>query len=222
MKKVLIATPTYDGKVNVWYANSLAESIRLGLVNDIYFQPVYMAYDALVQRARNDLLDIAIKGEFDDIIWIDADIEWNPEWLLKLLNYEEDVVGGTYRRKAIDEAYVVKCQPENLIENDKGLIEVKGLGTGFLKMSKKAFTYLWDNSPSYDEIDSGKLDRRWAFDVVIENGNLISEDITVSKKLIKGKFKIYLDPTMTCSHVGTLKFTGDFKDFMKRLSAKDD
>lgn len=217
MQKILIATPTYDGKIDVWYANSLAESIRLGLANNIYFHPVYMSYDALVQRARNDLLAIAVENDFDCIIWIDADIEWQPEWLLKLVNSKEDVIGGTYRRKALDETYVVRCETENLVTNDNGLIEVTGLGTGFLKMSKKAFTYLWDNSTVYNEKNNDRFNRRWAFDIVVKDGELVSEDITVCDKLTEGGFKIYLDPTMTCSHMGQLKFSGNFEDFVKRL-----
>ena len=214
MKKVLVATPSYDGKIDVWYANSLMSSIVLGLQNDIAFQPVYMSYDALVQRARNDLLAIAVENDFDDIIWIDSDIEWNPEWLLTLLNYEEDVVGGTYPKKAIVETYVVKCAPENLVENDKGLIEVESLGTGFLRMSKKAFTYLWDNSEAY--VHNGQ-DRKWAFEVKLQDGDIISEDVLACQKLRDGGFTINLDPKMTCNHIGPLKFTGNFQEWVERL-----
>lgn len=214
MKKVLIATPSYDGKLDVWYVNALTESIKLGLANDIFFQPIYMSYDALVQRARNDLLAVAVQNDFDDIIWIDSDIEWNPQWLLKLLSYEEDVVGGACVKKSVEEQYNVKCKPENLTTNDLGLIKIEAIGTGFLRMSKKAFTYLWDNSEPYT---SNGQDRRWAFDVKIIDGELVSEDILVCKKLVDGGFKIYLDPSMTCSHIGALKFTGNFSAWVETL-----
>lgn len=214
MRKVLIATPSYDGRIDVWYANSLTNSIVLGLQNDVLFQPIYMSYDALIQRSRNDLLAIAIENEFDDIIWIDSDIEWNPEWLLELLNYEEDVVGGTYPKKSIAEQYTVKCNPENLVKNDKGLIEVESLGTGFLRMSKKAITYLWDNAEPY--VHNGK-DRRWVFEVKIQDGDIISEDVLVCQKLREGGFTINLNPDMTCNHVGPLKFTGNFAEFAEKV-----
>ena len=215
MKKVLIATPSYDGKLDVWYVNALTESIKAGLGSGVLFQPIYMSYDALVQRARNDLLAVAIQNDFDDIIWIDSDMEWNPQWLLKLLSYEEDVVGGACVKKSVEEQYNVKCKPENLITNDQGLIEIEAIGTGFLRMSKKAFTYLWDNSEPYTSNDQ---DRRWAFDVKIIDGELVSEDILVCKKLVDGGFKIYLDPSMTCNHVGSLKFTGNFEQFVEKIS----
>jgi hypothetical protein len=138
IRNVLIATPSYDGKVDVWYANSLVNSIRLGAANGVNFVPIYMSYDSLVQRARNDLLSIAVNNGFDDIIWIDADMEWEPVWLLQLLNHDADVVGGTARKKSLVEQYVVKCKPEDLVKNEAGLIKVEALGTGFLRMSAKA------------------------------------------------------------------------------------
>jgi hypothetical protein len=217
MKKVLVATPSYDGKVDVWYANSLAESIRLGLANNIYFAPIYMSYDALIQRSRNDLIAIAIENEFDDIIWIDSDIEWNPEWLLKILDYDVDVVGGTYPKKAIEEQYTVKCKPEDLIVGEDGLIRVESLGTGFLRLSKKAIQYLWDNSEPYTH--NGQ-ERRWIFEVKIQDGDIISEDVMMCQKLRNGGFDIHLDPSMTCNHIGTLKFSGNFADFIERIKGQ--
>lgn len=216
MRKVLIATPSYDGKIDVWFANSLIETLKLGLVNDILVHPIYMSYDALIQRSRNDLLALAVEGDWDDVIWIDSDITWDPRWVLDLLNYDVDVVGGTYPKKSLQsETYPVKCDPDKLILDSRGLIEVQGLGTGFLRMSKKAIQALWDNSPEYTE---GGQSKRWAFDVRIEDGTLISEDIIVCKRLAELGFPVYLDPVMTCGHVGNLKYTGNFVDWAKNLN----
>lgn len=214
MKNILIATPSYDGKIDVWYANSLLNSTRLGLANEINLVPIYMSYDSLVQRARNDLLAIAVQNEFDGIMWIDADMEWNPEWILDLVNSGKDVIGGTAPRKSIEESYVVKCKPEDLIVNEEGLIKVESLGTGFLYMSRPALMHLWDNSEPY--VHNG-ADKRWAFEVKIQDGDIISEDVLACQKLRDGGFEIYLNPKMTCAHIGTLKFTGNFEEWMHLL-----
>ena len=214
MKRVLIATPSYDGTVDVWYASALHQTTILGLQNEIYFHPVFMSYDALIQRSRNDLVALAVEQEFDDIIWIDSDIEWNPEWLLKLLDYDVDVVGGTYPKKSLEERYPVKCKIEDLIVGENGLIKVESLGTGFLRLSKKAIQYLWDNSEPY--IHNGQ-ERRWIFEVKLQDGDIISEDVLMCQKLRDGGFDINLDPLMTCNHVGKLKFQGNFASFMERI-----
>ena len=120
-RKVLIATPAYDGRLDVWYTNSLVNTIRLAQTHDIFVHPVFMSYDALIQRARNDLIALAVEGDYDDMIFIDSDMEWNPMWILDMINRPEDVVGGTARKKTDDaEIYVVKTDDFTIHKN--GLI----------------------------------------------------------------------------------------------------
>lgn len=214
MRKVLIATPAYDGRLDVWYVNSLITTIKICKMNDIDLYPIWMSYDALICRARNDLMSIAINENFDDVIWIDSDIEWNPEWVLKLLTYKEDVVGGTYRKKTDEnELYVIRTS--KIDDND--LIEVDGLGFGFIKMSKEACIDLWNTSIEY--VSDGKLSRN-VFETIIDNGELIGEDILIGKKLKALGYKIYLDRNMTCNHIGIKKYCGDFNSYIDRIGLK--
>ena len=213
MLKVLIATPAYDGRLDVWYTTSLVNSVRIAQDNGIFLHPVFMSYDALVQRARNDLFRLAL--DYDAVIWIDADLEWNPMWIMELLGSDKDVIGGTYRKKTDDaELYTVKTK--DLTATD-GLIKVDGLGMGFLKMSKKAVQALWDASQPYQ--NEGR-EGRMICDIQIVDGQLVSEDNVVARKLADLGFDIWLDPRMTCCHIGTKKFYGNFEDFAKRLTAQ--
>jgi glycosyltransferase involved in cell wall biosynthesis len=188
-------------------------SVRIAQDNGIFLHPVFMSYDALVQRARNDLFKLAL--EYDAVIWIDADLEWNPMWIMELLGSDKDVIGGTYRKKTDDaELYTVKTK--DLTATD-GLIKVDGLGMGFVKMSKKAVQALWDASQPYQ--NEGR-EGRMICDIQIVDGQLVSEDNVVTRKLADLGFDIWLDPRMTCCHIGTKKFYGNFEDFAKRLTAQ--
>jgi len=208
----MIGSPSYDGKLDVWYVNSLMNTIKLADEHNIEIIPIWVSFDALIQRCRNDTLALALQQDCDDLVWIDTDIEWEPEWFYKLLGYPVDVVGGTYPKKGDKEEQYVLNLGNNTGEIDSnGLMKVGGLGTGFLRFTRRACQWLWDNSPRYIEVDKGGLEKRWAFDVAIRDNDLISEDIWVCKRLIEeGGFEIYLDPTMTCNHVGGKKYTGDF------------
>lgn len=213
-RKVLIATPAYDGRLDVWYTTSLVNSIRVAQANDIFLHPVFMSYDALIQRARNDLFALAVEGGYDDMIFIDSDMEWHPMWIMELLGREQDVVGGTARKKTDDaEMYAVKTK--NLDVED-GLIKVEALGTGFVKYSRKAFMGLWDISPEYE--NEGKK-RRMICDVGIVNGQLVSEDNMLCRKLTDLGYDIWLAPHMTCVHIGTKKFYGDVANYIDRVKA---
>ena len=213
MRKVLIATPALDGRLDVWYTNSLVNSVRIAQENDIFLHPVFMSYDALVQRARNDLFALAL--DYDAVIWIDSDLEWHPMWIMELLGSDKDVVGGTYRKKTDDaELYTVKTHN---LETKDGLVQVEGLGLGFVKMSKKAVQDLWDASPEYQ--NEGKT-CRMICNVEVIDGQLVSEDNAVMRKLASLGYDIWLDPRMTCCHIGTKKFYGNFEDYANRLKQK--
>jgi glycosyltransferase involved in cell wall biosynthesis len=220
-RRVLIGTPCYDGRADVWYINSLMQTQRMSTEMGVEIIPIWLSYDALVQRARNDCIALALENNCDDIVFIDSDLEWQPEWFFQLLDYPVDVVGGTYRKKTDDEeTYVAKFSTPIRYHKDPntGLVEVEGLGTGFLRISRSAMQWLWDNSPAYNEHEEGKL-RRWIFEVVVENGNLISEDILLCRRLREAGFPIWLDPSMTLSHMGTKKFQGNFEQWISRLAA---
>jgi hypothetical protein len=215
MIKVLIATPSYDGKLDAWYTNSLINTVVLGLQNEIVFQSVFMSYDALIQRSRNDLIGIAVDNDFDGILWIDSDMEWNPQWAIDLINLGKDVIGLPVIKKSIEtESYNVKCKPENLIINKDGLIKVESIGTGFLYLSKNAIKYLWDNSEPYTH---NNVNRKWVFEVKVQDNDIISEDVLLCQKLRDGGFEVFIDSNKTCNHIGTLKYQGNFKAFIDKL-----
>jgi len=213
MRKVLIGTPAYDGRVDVWFANSLVNTIRLSYQHQIEVHPVYMAYDSLVQRARNDLVRLALEDGFDDLIFIDSDVEWNPEWVFKLLEYPEDVVGGVYPKKSDNLQFPVHALKDGLKIED-GLIEVDGLPTGFLKISKSALQKVWDVSQEYQ--NEGRT-CRMVFDIKVMDGDLVSEDVVFCRKWRDLGGKVYLDPSMSCNHVGVKKYTGNFMEYIKAL-----
>lgn len=216
MRKILIATPSYDGKLDVWYTNALINTVMLGLQDEIMFQPVFLSYDALIQRSRNDLIGIAVDGDFDGMLWVDSDIEWNPEWALDLVNSSKDVIGLPVIKKSIEsELYNVKCKLKDLVINEDGLIKVESIGTGFLYLSKNAIKYLWDNSDPY--IHNG-VDRKWVFEVKIQDNDIISEDVLLCQKLRGGGFEVFINPNKTCNHIGPLKYVGDFKTFIDKIN----
>lgn len=218
-RRVMIGTPAYDGTVGVHFAHSLVETVRLGMQVGADIRAVYMPYDALIQRSRNDLVKIALESGVDDLIFIDSDQEWKPEHVIQLLRHPVDCVGGAVRKKSDVETYNVKAASADIpIDPATGLMEVEGLGTGFLRLSRAAMLSLWNRSEEYRD-DSGKRNR-WMFDVRPVNGRLVGEDIFMTAKLREAGIPVYLDPTITCSHIGIKKWDGDFSAWLARLNGQ--
>lgn len=214
MRRVLIGTPSYDGRIDVWFANSLISTVKESIKRDIHVHAIYTSYDSLVQRARNSLIKLALDGGYDDLFFIDSDVEWETEWFFNLLDRPEPIVGGALIKKTDKEGYTIKLTDKELkYSQDKKIIEVDGVGTGFLKISRFALEKLWEIS---DEYQSEGESNRMVFDITVENGDLISEDFVLCNKWKKLGYKVWVDPTITCNHVGIKKFKGNFKKFIEK------
>ena len=216
MRRVLIGTPSYDGRIDVWFANSLVNTVKIAEKRGIAIQPIYTSYDSLVQRARNSLFKIALEGNFDDLFFIDSDCEWEPEWFFNLLDRPEPIIGGALVKKDDQtEGYTVKIIDTKLkYSQDRKLIEVDGVGTGFMKISKFALEKLWEISEPY--MSEGE-EHRMVCDIKVENGDLISEDYVIANKWKGLGYKVWLDPTITLNHIGIKKFKGNFSNFINKL-----
>jgi glycosyltransferase involved in cell wall biosynthesis len=214
MRRVLIGTPSYDGRIDVWFANSLIATVKEAEKKGIFVHAIYTSYDSLIQRARNSLIKLALDGKYDDILFIDSDTEWEPEWFFRLLERPEPVVGGALIKKTDKEGYTVKLLNKQLkFSEDKKLIQADGVGTGFLKVSRFALEKLWLASDPYT---SEGEEHRMVFDIKVENGDLISEDYVLCNKWQKLGYKVWLDPTITCNHIGIKKFKGDLNKFLDK------
>lgn len=215
MRRVLIGTPSYDGRIDVWFANALLGTVKKSIEKEIYVHAIYTSYDSLIQRARNSLFKLALEGGYDDLFFIDSDCEWEPEWFFKLLDRPEPIVGAALVKKSDKEGYTVKLTNKTLKRSADGeLVEVEGVGTGFLKISRFALEKLWDISEPYQ---SEGEEHRMVCDIRVENGDLISEDYVLARKWQQLGYKVWVDPTMTLNHIGVKKYKGDFNSFIKKL-----
>lgn len=215
--KVLVGTPCYDGKLDVYFVDSLLNTLSISEERNVGIYPLFVCYDSLVQRARNDIFKVAYESKMDMVIFIDSDVGWKPEDFYKLVFSNKDLIGGSYRKKTDDsEIYVIKALEEidktlNLNVDNDGLLQVAGLGCGFLKLSRNCIETMWNVSKEYT---SDKGVSKMVFEVACEDNSIISEDIYFCKKWIGLGNSVYLDTHITCVHSGTKLFKGDINNWI--------
>lgn len=205
MKTVILGSPCHTGDVNVWHAAALAETCKLGIVQDINVVPIYMSYDALVQRARNDLVHLTLNSSAECLVFIDADQDWKPEDFFKLVLSEHDIVGAAIRKKSDIEHYNIGPILDR--EREDGLLEVSSIGTGMLKLSRQVLEKIYESSEPYTEAQYNK-ERASVFETKIIDGELFSEDVVFCKKAKDLGFKIFVDPSIECGHTGPKRWIG--------------
>lgn len=227
MKKVLVGTPCYDGKVTAHYADAILSSVLLGYSKDIGIKPIYLPNQAVIQYARNEILKIFLESDFDELVFIDADQAWSPEDLIKLIDSDKDFVGAPIARKAEHEMYNVKCVDHPLDIDDEGYMIVDAIGTGMLKLTRNCIQKIWDISTPYT-MDFNKSEYRMAFEIGInEKGQTFSEDNAFCFKWQSLGGNVYIDTSINPLHIGTKVWKGNFQDFIKRVkdsskTSKDD
>lgn len=215
MKRVLISTPCLDQKVDAYFVHSLCESIKLGLKNDFDIKCIFLANESILPMARNELLNLAYQENYDIMVFIDDDELWDAEALIHILKSPKDVVCVPVVNKGDKNiAYNVYFEGDLVKDSQDGFLLADRVGTGFLKLSKKVVTDLWESNT---ELQFRQKKLRNICEYTYINGSFVGEDITLSTKIKELGYKIWVYPEHTVSHIGNKMYRGDFS---KSLTSK--
>ena len=209
MKKILIATPCLDQKVDAYFVHSLCESIKLGIKNNLDIRCVFLANESILPMARNELFALAYKENYDTMVFIDDDESWKEHALIEIIQSNKDVVTLPVVNKSDTDIGFNVWLNKNLEKDPSdGYVKINKCGTGFLKLSRKVIDDLW-NSNTELMFRNKKLKNICEYTYV--NGEFIGEDITLTKKIKELGYDIWLNPNYTVSHIGNKMYKGDFK-----------
>ena len=197
--KLFIGTPCYGGMLSSDYFKSCMQLVALAASNKIELQFGTIGNESLITRARNTLVQLFMDGDYTHLLFIDADLAFNPEAVIRMLDYDKDVVTGIYPRKTIDWIKVKKRIKENPnisedellasslqynlnVKNpekillDKGFIEVLDGPTGFMLIKREVFDKMKKHYPEkeiyQDTLINGKLQKTkemWNFFDTLHN-----------------------------------------------------
>jgi hypothetical protein len=101
--KIFFATPCYGGQITDQYFLSMFKTSQLLMQHGIDFRITTLRNESLIPRGRNILQAMYL---YDDsmthLMFIDADIEWEPDSIIRMLSMNKDIVVGAYPKKTID------------------------------------------------------------------------------------------------------------------------
>jgi hypothetical protein len=209
MKKVLIATPCLDQKVDAYFVHSLCESIKLGLKHNLDIKCIFLANESILPMARNELMSLAYIEKYDTTVFIDDDEYWKESVLIDIILSEKDVITVPVVNKGDkDITYNIWLPKTPEIDPADGYVKVEKSGTGFLKLSRKVIVDLWESNT---ELNFRGKQLRNICEYTYSEGGFVGEDITLSRKIKELGYTIWCNPHHTVSHIGNKMYKGDFK-----------
>jgi len=171
-KHIFVATPMYGGQCFGYFTQSCLQLSNLCKTKDVDVSFSFLFNESLIQRARNLLAQHFLKSNATHLMFIDADIRFNPEQIFPMLEADKDIICGIYPKKEINWTTVKMAMDAN-VPNDQlkfhtgafvvnlvdyqtevtvpvnEPVEIWNGGTGFMLLKREVFEQLADKVPSY-------------------------------------------------------------------------
>ena len=239
---LFVSTPCYGGVCLQAYAESMLRLQRTCAMHGIQMMLDTTENESLVHRARNlAVARFMQKTQATHFLFIDADIHFDPDSVVRLIKSGHDVCCAAYPKKC-----VMWDQVENYVKSGKegrdlarvasslvmnfryqqtqikdGFAEVLDGPTGFLLVKRDVFKKLEDKYPELNCVNDHQnrdLDEYHAcFDCMIDpdTRRYLSEDYAFCRRWQKMGGQIFADCMTVLGHVGNIRFQGTLEERLK-------
>ena len=242
MTKLFLSTPCYGGLCLEKYVKSVIQLQLLLVKEQVQLMIDTTENESLVHRARNVSIGRFMqKTDTDFFLFIDADIEFDPKAVLRLLKSGHDISVAVYpkkvvmwdqARKAVEDGDTreMSLLSSSLVANIgakkrsvvNGFVEVLDGPTGFMMISRDALVRMHEHyGPTLtcknDHQNRDFDDYCALFDCMIDpdNRRYLSEDYAFCRRWQQMGGKIFADCNTTLGHVGNLPFSGCLNERLK-------
>ena len=218
---VYIAMPCYDSvKINTMLSviklvqQLLKSGIKVG---------INTMKSPLIHQARNYLTSVFLTTEYQYLLFIDSDVEFEPEAVMRMMVAKKNIICTPYRVKAEQlekHIYTVEFKnPKNIPFLPGGLVEIEAGPTGLMLIERTVFERIIKNHPELkiknEAIPNAGDSRKFYynfFDFGFNDGYAMGEDVSFCKLARGNDFTIYANTESTTSHHGSYAWEGKFKE----------
>lgn len=122
-RKIFIATPMYGGMCTGQYCKSTADLALLSSKYEMDVRFFYLYNESLITRARNYLVDEFLRSDCTHLMFIDADIGFDPDDVIALsviaeTGSDKEIVCGPYPKKCISWEKIKKAVDRGFADKD--------------------------------------------------------------------------------------------------------
>lgn len=237
MPVLFVATPCYGCQLTTQFAASILQLhdvlMRVGVL--AYFD--FLGNESLIERARNlQTARFLQLTQFTHMLFIDADIGFDPVAVLRLLQFNKDVSSAVYAKKGINWTNIQNKararDPENVRQAGldfninlrrieaptNGFVRVLDTATGFLLIKRRVIERMYEHYKeelfAVNDVQPRDIKTYVAlFACMIdpESKRFLSEDYAFCRRWQQIGGEIWVDTATRLSHLGTFIFRGDLR-----------
>lgn len=177
-----------------------------------------------ISAARSIMLRKALDVKPDVVVFLDYDLSFDPDALLRLIETPGDVVAGLYRFKDEPEGYMGVLETDAAgypIGREDGCLRAHRIPAGFMKITADAVNRFMIAHPelcygprfcqSVDLFNHGAIDGIWH-----------GEDYAFSRRWLEMGRELWVLPDLNLTHHSADQaFPGNFHNFMRRRPGGD-
>lgn len=216
---ILIALPCYGGMVSDKTAKGLFNLGKELRTNGIDHGLITLANESLVTKARSRISNFFLNNtNYESVMFIDADIGFEPNDVLKLISHKRDIVCGAYPMKGIPLKYNYNISQPPVAEDN--LIKIENIGFGFAMIHRRVFETIRENYPelkytpslghsNYPITEAEYHNSYHFFNEMKKGDSFLPEDFSFFERATDVGFTVWLDTTIKLSHVGSHVFCED-------------
>ena len=173
-KSIFVATPMYGGQCMGTYTKSILDMSRVFANYNIPLQFSFLFNESLITRARNYMTAEFLATDNTHLLFIDADIDFNPMDAIALLALDKPIICAPYPKKTVAWENVYDAIKYGLVPNDdrhkmaefagdfvfnfipgtteinlQEPVQVLESGTGFMLVERSVFQQFAEKFPEY-------------------------------------------------------------------------
>ena len=173
------------------------------------------------------------------MLFVDADVEFKPEAVMRMLVPKKDIMVTPYRVKEDGMKYAVKFKDSNDIRIEPfDIVEIEEGPAGLMLIQRKVFDLLMNKHPelkiNFDRATRNKMDKEigakdaidkymynfWDTTFSLKTGEWKGEDLSFCARAREAGIKIYANLDSETTHHGSWGWRGRFGDSLVQKKAE--
>jgi hypothetical protein len=213
---IFIAVTSGDRKIFIETAEAVLKNSHI-LRDSGHTVKVYFNFnDCQISRSRNLCSHLFLKSGADKMVFVDWDVGFDDDAMLKLVNRDKEFVVGVYPCKLQgDEKYPCIINSDNTgrpVVKD-GLVQADMVPVGLGCLSRSVFEKILTS----DQVRQDHIGMYNFFDLgmVYPDDNMwYGEDIVFCRRWQKAGGEMWIEPNINFTHTGLIQFKGNMHEYL--------